>query len=525
MNKPSIIFIILDTLRSDRVFRKINNFDLTPFMEKIAKNSLFFSNCIANSPWTLPSHSSMFTGLYPSQNVYISGKVDILSDKVPILAEILKKVGYHTIAYTENPWISNSFGLIRGFEKYCNNSYSEAKISENSIDTENRGLRDYINYLNEKLEFFYEIINVNIIRAIIKRIIFQLNKLVRRIYWKEIIREVLLNKRDTLRSLHKLFNFIAKEKTKPIYLFLNLMTVHDPYTPLFKNVFQKLAIDNSSLKQFKDFFTNSRKKKLEINLKGKKPSKNLQNLISKFYDGAVKSIDIILKKLFEQLKKLNLDEDSFIIITSDHGEHLGSERDHYLWEHNTHQSVYDQLLRVPLFIYHHNFKGKHIENQVQLKDLFHTILDIANVSKTAFPSFKPENSILYQIKNNSTPQFIYGEYLKKKKNMLTLIKTFRRHVKKEIYPKIINDIQFIRYKNEKYIKYNSTRIEEYYDLKQDPNEQKNLFKSSKSKLLIKSKFYQFLKKIQDKDFLEQIVTKKEKDNLKEKISNIKFKKI
>ena len=93
MQKPNIIFIVLDTLRADRVLQKQNNVELTPFIKGILKKSIYFENCIANSPWTLASHISMFTGLYPIQNRILENNVYALNNKLPILTEILKKNG------------------------------------------------------------------------------------------------------------------------------------------------------------------------------------------------------------------------------------------------------------------------------------------------------------------------------------------------------------------------------------------------------------------------------------------------
>ena len=121
--RPNIIFVVLDTLRADLIFKNQNNHNLTPFMQSILENSLYFENCIANSPWTLPSHISMFTSLYPTQNALISndlGRVDI---KIPILPEIMKNIGYFTMAYIENPWVNKLFGLTRGFNKCFSNEF------------------------------------------------------------------------------------------------------------------------------------------------------------------------------------------------------------------------------------------------------------------------------------------------------------------------------------------------------------------------------------------------------------------
>lgn len=86
---------------------------LTPFIENILGKSIFFENCIANNTWTLPSYITMVTGLHSSQNMLISKKSHSLSNKVPILTEISRDLGYQTICYSENAFISLYYGLAR----------------------------------------------------------------------------------------------------------------------------------------------------------------------------------------------------------------------------------------------------------------------------------------------------------------------------------------------------------------------------------------------------------------------------
>ncbi len=117
MNKPNIIFIVLDTLRADKVLQFNERKRLTPTIESLLSNSIYFENCITNSPWTLPSHISMFTGLYYSEVKNISSNYNFVSHKIPLITEILKNHGYSTVCFTENPFINKVFGLGRGFDK------------------------------------------------------------------------------------------------------------------------------------------------------------------------------------------------------------------------------------------------------------------------------------------------------------------------------------------------------------------------------------------------------------------------
>ena len=119
-SKPHIIFIVLDTLRADKTFASFSNHKLTPFMEKLVEKSLYFTNCMANTVWTFPSHCMMFTGLYHSQIKEINN-FKSLGYKIPTVTQILKENGYKTLCYTENSYISKIFQLTKGFDVIVNN--------------------------------------------------------------------------------------------------------------------------------------------------------------------------------------------------------------------------------------------------------------------------------------------------------------------------------------------------------------------------------------------------------------------
>ena len=63
MDQPNIIFIVLDTLRKD-VLPMYGGNAYVPNLNEFAKDAVVFPNAIASSPWTVPSHTSFFTGKY-----------------------------------------------------------------------------------------------------------------------------------------------------------------------------------------------------------------------------------------------------------------------------------------------------------------------------------------------------------------------------------------------------------------------------------------------------------------------------
>jgi arylsulfatase A-like enzyme len=115
--KPNILLISIDTLRSDHLGCYGYERATSPNIDRLASAGAVFENMMAPSPWTLPSHASMFTGLYPSAHGLQNDGVK-LGPKIPTLAEILKRGGYHTMAVVSHIYVSRSFGLERGFDVF-----------------------------------------------------------------------------------------------------------------------------------------------------------------------------------------------------------------------------------------------------------------------------------------------------------------------------------------------------------------------------------------------------------------------
>ena len=62
---PNIVFVMIDTLRADRLGVLGYDRDLTPTMDAIAAEGVVFEQASAAAPWTQPSIASVFTGQYP----------------------------------------------------------------------------------------------------------------------------------------------------------------------------------------------------------------------------------------------------------------------------------------------------------------------------------------------------------------------------------------------------------------------------------------------------------------------------
>ena len=113
---PDIVILVPDTLRFDQMFAE----DLSPKMPALApyiQQGVVFENAYASSCWTVPTHASILTGLYP--NIHKSdGENWLFGEKAPVLPELLRDRGYLTIGLSENPRLNRQFGFPRGFDLF-----------------------------------------------------------------------------------------------------------------------------------------------------------------------------------------------------------------------------------------------------------------------------------------------------------------------------------------------------------------------------------------------------------------------
>lgn len=152
--QPNIVLITLDTVRADHLSCYGYERKTTPNLDRLASEGQRFENALAVSSWTLPTHASLFTGLFPTTHgahyssagkVALDEAVDIgqlefyshfkangLSDESMTLAETLKNAGYTTGGVGAGPWLKPIFGLSQGFDFYdCDvNSVDGRKADE-----------------------------------------------------------------------------------------------------------------------------------------------------------------------------------------------------------------------------------------------------------------------------------------------------------------------------------------------------------------------------------------------------------
>jgi arylsulfatase A-like enzyme len=129
--RPSILLVVIDTLRADAVSAYGAIEGTTPAFDALASGGLMYRRAYAPSPWTLPSHASLLTGFGPDRHgVGIAGRMGLRAG-LATLAQRLTDAGYQTAGLSENPLISDLFGFEQGFERFAARTIKDAMKEEN----------------------------------------------------------------------------------------------------------------------------------------------------------------------------------------------------------------------------------------------------------------------------------------------------------------------------------------------------------------------------------------------------------
>lgn len=415
--RPNVVLIVLDTARKDSLGVHNSN-QRTPNIDSFAKDAYVFDNAIAPSSWTLPSHISMFTGLYPEEHgihaqTMTSSSYSILRESERNITRFLRDYGYSTHGISANLIVSEEFHFDSGFEHFqCVNYKHDVKMPE----------RFKRRMLEKEKKKFDPI-------ALIESIVWA---------WKG-----KRNKKQNGFPRVKAGDRIAEEASKiqgkrPFYMFLNFMEMHEPYLPASVRVTPFIEIRGKSLwygqwspmeNQVRDFFGISKLKS------------SMKDRIKRLYFKQAEYADRYVGRVLNDLKRKGLYDNSLIIITSDHGQSL-KEKDHR-WLYHMHY-LYDELIRVPLMVKYpkskkEEYRGTRIEENISTVSIHDMIEDFVKTgsrdpyrftSKVVFSEAFGVNTLLNYRK--------FSNLFKKESEAFNRLSSLRKAVFKNGYKMVVN---------------------------------------------------------------------------------------
>ncbi len=370
--QPNLLLISIDTLRADHLGCYGYHRDTSPGLDALAADAIRFAAAYAPAPWTLPSHASMLTGMHPYE-IGIDNQWRTLPEEIPVVAELLAQVGYRTAAFVDsqkNGFVGAGRGFSRGFGHYQHAPHRQGGQRFDTAATVDATLA----WLDTWLD------NPN--------------------------------------------------SDRPFFLFLHTKSVHAvanddscldprcfPYDKPDPHRFRYVSPEEASFSwtspedgSAQAYLWSQNAKILRGELDPRDyPGKQVE-VLGALYDAGIYYVDVHLSRLFDELRRRGLDENTAVVVTSDHGEAF---LEHSLFMH---QEVYDTLLKVPLIVrlppasagYE---RGRVAERQVTLSDIAPTLLRLSGAEVPEVLTGRPLPLTTAEFEASSETRELFAYYL------------------------------------------------------------------------------------------------------------------
>lgn len=335
---PSVLLIVLDTVRAADLSLYGYHLPTTPFLEELGRRGVVFENAIAPTSWTLPTHATIFTGRWP--NALAADWQSPLRLRRETLAEFFRARGYRTGGFVGNlTYVSRETGLAQGFETY-----------------EDRRLKpDELVHAAAVGRFVY---NAPRFRSLFGS------------RWP-------VTRNDATELRERVLRWIdAGPADQPFFGFVNLFDAHLPYQP-----------DPDLLGRFGPVRPPTWKTRVRRFLAGQGPLSGLDSAMIRRmrarYDEAIATIDRELGTLVESLAQRGRLERTVIVVVGDHGELFGEGRQ---IGHGADLQI--NTLRVPLLLAGPGVAaGVRVPGLVSLRDLAETLVDVTGLPGDDFRGY------------------------------------------------------------------------------------------------------------------------------------------
>lgn len=328
MTVSNVLLIVVDALRWDHVGVYNEDVDLTPNIDGLAEDSVVFDRCFANASTTDPSMTTIMSGQYPLRHGILNHGQEVTQRELSSVAAVESlpmtlQESHHTFAVShKRRWHE------RGVDSYIHPQDIDdphgSGFRSGSLENAQTGGTNTFPLSYTPAE--------------------HLTTLTR-----DVVRE---------RAADDWFGYV------------HFMDTHIPYRPDYRLDEQLYALDE---------FPNLELKNVVERLEDTHWGEFLEQLpdqlatthdVIRTYQNGVHVVDTAIGALIDELRELEIYEDTAIVVTADHGESL-TEHDIFF----DHHGLYDVSVRVPLIIHAPGCSGRYDEF-VQHFDIAPTVLDI-----------------------------------------------------------------------------------------------------------------------------------------------------
>ncbi|SEO82200.1 Arylsulfatase A [Halogranum amylolyticum] len=300
--RPNVLLVVLDSVRAGNTSLHGHANETTPFLDEFATSATRYDQARSPGSWSLPSHTSVFTGLHVAEHGVTEPTHRLAAGNT--IFEELRSDGYETAVFSENPWLTvMDVGLDAGFETVSgaqNVLFPEAANPTEFTAAEGQG--QYVAYLKRCLDDDHPIKSL-------------LNGVGTKLAWDhpELVPDWLVASAPASAYVDRFVDWHG-DREGSWAACINLMDGHAPYEPAPEH----------------DLWGGERLRKLQADLGkhvwsfhgGDAPWWQCR-AFEALYDGAIHQMDAQLRRIVETLKQRDELDDTLLVVTSDHGEAFG----------------------------------------------------------------------------------------------------------------------------------------------------------------------------------------------------------
>jgi arylsulfatase A-like enzyme len=353
---PNVLLVVLDTVAADHLSLHGYRRSTSPTLVELSQRGIRFDRARAASSWTLPSHANMFTGRWMHE--LSVGWLTPLDGARPTLAEFLDGRGYATAGFVANTtYCAIDSGLSRGFTHYRDYIFPELTAFKMAVLVSRalKGFQMTVTFAEDWLE------SAGLMPSI------------RRIW-----RSLDTDRKGAAVVNREFLDWLAHrtQPKRPFFVFLNYADAHDPYQLLPGRLhrFGGEPTDRYHRLLLEDW----------SDIKKSALSTNDIAFAAAAYDECIADLDEQLGKLVDELETRGVLEQTWLIVTADHGESFGEHAG--IFCHG--KSLYETELHVPLLVIPPGGSATKqvVAETVSLRDLPATIVELAGLEAGApFP--------------------------------------------------------------------------------------------------------------------------------------------
>ncbi|MBC8550012.1 MAG: sulfatase-like hydrolase/transferase [Nitrospira sp.] len=354
-DRPNIILVTFDALTSKDMSVYGYDRDTTPFLKEWSENATLFKHMVSESNYTSPTTASLMTGkkLWTHQLYHPHGsKPDkAATENLPLM---LKKSGYYTLALVANNFAAvDNLGISDGYDiaplvtkfSMTNSLFKKIDVFLYDMFAKNILLYDWI--IRE------DFITYKLVNAVSKN-----------------ITDTQVPAEKTLNSF---LSFLDSGLPEPYFAWIHLYPPHEPY--LASEPFMGMYDSSPELRTFQSQLR-ARLGSYGYIKQGKYPDDVQQDVdrLRARYDEFIRYCDDRFEKFIGELEKRGADDNTFIMLSSDHGESF----EHVKIGHGA--TLYEPEVHIPMIIKAPGQKqGLIVHNHVEQVDITSTIADLAGI--------------------------------------------------------------------------------------------------------------------------------------------------